>query len=171
VGDDRVESPEEPAPRLAGVPHPVTDGLPERWPEILGYQRLAARDGCPVLAEVGDDRSSPSASSSRAARSRSRPTSARTGAAGVPRMGGIRAVLGSGGAVARGVGAALGGAAGDDRGVEEAVQRFPGRTERSLRAERGAARARARPGSDARRGGCRAGNLVAIRRFRPQNGR
>jgi uncharacterized membrane protein len=55
VGDDRVESPEDPAPRLAGVPHPVTDGLPERWPAILGHQRLAAREGCPVLAEVGDD--------------------------------------------------------------------------------------------------------------------
>jgi len=55
AGDDRVESPEHATPTLTAVAHPVTEGLPERWPEILGYQRVRALDGAQVLATVGDD--------------------------------------------------------------------------------------------------------------------
>jgi uncharacterized membrane protein len=55
AGDDRVESPEHPTPTLTTVVHPVTEGLPERWPEILGYQRMSPTAGADVLATVGGD--------------------------------------------------------------------------------------------------------------------
>ena len=51
-GDDRVETPEDAAPRLASR-HPVVDRLPEEWPALLGYQRLRARGD--VLATVNGD--------------------------------------------------------------------------------------------------------------------
>jgi uncharacterized membrane protein len=53
IGDDRVETPEDPVPRLAGVPHPITQGLAAEWPAILGYQRVGARGD--VLATVYGD--------------------------------------------------------------------------------------------------------------------
>ncbi|MFN2628638.1 MAG: glutamine amidotransferase [Gaiellaceae bacterium] len=51
-GDDRVEAPEDPIPRLTDCLHPITAGLPREWPSILGYQRLAPKSGCSVLARV-----------------------------------------------------------------------------------------------------------------------
>jgi uncharacterized membrane protein len=54
-GDDRVETPEDSVPRLLDAGHPVTEGLPERWPSILGYQRLRPKAGTSVLAEVNGD--------------------------------------------------------------------------------------------------------------------
>jgi uncharacterized membrane protein len=51
-GDDRVESPDDGTPRLTGVAHPVVDGLRERWPAILGYQRVAPKPEASVLALV-----------------------------------------------------------------------------------------------------------------------
>lgn len=55
VGDDRVESPDDGQPTLTGEPHPIVEGLEERWPAILGYQRAAARPSGSVLARVGPD--------------------------------------------------------------------------------------------------------------------
>jgi uncharacterized membrane protein len=55
AGDDRVESPEGPVPQLVGGAHPVTSGLPAEWPAVLGYQRVTARPGASVLAEVNGD--------------------------------------------------------------------------------------------------------------------
>jgi uncharacterized membrane protein len=55
VGDDRVESPVDATPQRTGVAHPVTEGLPERWPAVLGYQRAVARADAQVLAVVGGD--------------------------------------------------------------------------------------------------------------------
>jgi uncharacterized membrane protein len=52
AGDDRVESPDDGEPSLTGEQHPVVDGLPERWPSILGYQRAAPRPWGKVLARV-----------------------------------------------------------------------------------------------------------------------
>jgi hypothetical protein len=52
VGDDRVETPEDPTPRVVAR-HPVVDGLPEEWPALLGYQRFGARGD--VLATVNGD--------------------------------------------------------------------------------------------------------------------
>jgi len=54
LGDDRVEQPEDPVPRRR-ADHAVVDGLPEQWPALLGYQRVAARGGAEVLATVNDD--------------------------------------------------------------------------------------------------------------------
>jgi uncharacterized membrane protein len=54
-GDDRVESPDDGEPALTGEPHPIVEGLHERWPAILGYQRAAARPSGSVLARVGSD--------------------------------------------------------------------------------------------------------------------
>ena len=54
-GDDRVEAPEDAIPRLLAGSHPVTAGLPEEWPAILGYQRAAARSHAAVLASVNGD--------------------------------------------------------------------------------------------------------------------
>jgi uncharacterized membrane protein len=55
AGDDRVESPEGPVPRLVDGGHPVTSGLPDEWPAVLGYQRVTARPGASVLAEVNGE--------------------------------------------------------------------------------------------------------------------
>jgi len=55
AGDDRVESPEDAEPSLTGAQDPIVDGLPERWPQILGYQGAVARPWGDVLARVGPD--------------------------------------------------------------------------------------------------------------------
>lgn len=52
VGDDRIETPEDAEPRRTAE-HPVVGGLPERWPALLGYQRVAPRGD--VLATVNGD--------------------------------------------------------------------------------------------------------------------
>ena len=51
-GDDRVEMPEDPVPSRVAE-HPIVDGLPDAWPQLLGYQRLGARGE--VLATVNGD--------------------------------------------------------------------------------------------------------------------
>jgi uncharacterized membrane protein len=53
-GDDRVETPEDPEPQLVAE-HPITSGLPKRWPGLLGYQRLVARREAQVLAMLNGD--------------------------------------------------------------------------------------------------------------------
>jgi uncharacterized membrane protein len=52
VGDDRVETPEDPVPHVVAE-HPVVAGLPEEWPPLLGYQRVAPRGE--LLATVNGD--------------------------------------------------------------------------------------------------------------------
>jgi uncharacterized membrane protein len=52
VADDRVETPEDPIPRVVAA-HPIVEGLPERWPALLGYQRVASRGQ--VVATVNGD--------------------------------------------------------------------------------------------------------------------
>jgi uncharacterized membrane protein len=52
VGDDRIETPEDAEPRVVAS-HPVVEGLPERWPALLGYQRVAPRGD--VVATVNGD--------------------------------------------------------------------------------------------------------------------
>jgi uncharacterized membrane protein len=54
TGDDRVERPEGVEPRVVGD-HPITAGLDERWPVVLGYNRVTARAEAEVLARVGED--------------------------------------------------------------------------------------------------------------------
>ena len=53
--DDRVECPEGRRPRLSGVDHPVTAGLADEWPTILGYNRTRAAEDATVLATAGED--------------------------------------------------------------------------------------------------------------------
>ena len=53
AGDDRVETPEDPTPRIVAAEHPIVDGLPPEWPALLGYQRVGARGD--VLATVNGD--------------------------------------------------------------------------------------------------------------------
>lgn len=55
VGDDRVEMPEDADPRMVVANHPVTEGLEERWPAILGYQRVRAKPQGTVLATLNGD--------------------------------------------------------------------------------------------------------------------
>jgi uncharacterized membrane protein len=47
--DDRVEVPEGFTPRRTPAAHPVVDGLDGDWPELLGYNRITARDEAEVL--------------------------------------------------------------------------------------------------------------------------
>ncbi len=51
-GDDREETPEGAVPHLFGPVHPCTAGLPDSWPALLGFQRLAPRSASEVLAQV-----------------------------------------------------------------------------------------------------------------------
>lgn len=53
--DDRSEVPNGIAPKVSDVQHPITEGLPESWPDILGYNRFTAKDGADVLAVAGED--------------------------------------------------------------------------------------------------------------------
>lgn len=52
-GDDRAECPQGVTPVATG-PHPITAGVAGDWPDLLGYNRFAARGG-QVVATVGDD--------------------------------------------------------------------------------------------------------------------
>ena len=52
--DDRCEHPEGVEPRVTAN-HPIVEGLPKRWPHILGYNLVKAKPGSRVLAEVDKD--------------------------------------------------------------------------------------------------------------------
>jgi uncharacterized membrane protein len=51
-GDDRQETPEGASGSLTDIAHPVTTGLAREWPPLLGFQRLAAKEGAQVLATI-----------------------------------------------------------------------------------------------------------------------
>lgn len=52
-GDDREETPHGAVARIV-APHAVTKGIDSEWPEILGYQRLIARESSQTLVSVGE---------------------------------------------------------------------------------------------------------------------
>jgi uncharacterized membrane protein len=52
AADDRVETPEDPVPRVL-ADHAVVSGLGVEWPALLGYQRLGPRGT--VLATINGD--------------------------------------------------------------------------------------------------------------------
>jgi uncharacterized membrane protein len=54
VGDDRQEVPQGGVTKLTGTAHPITKGMDEQWPPLLGFQRLVAKPGAEVLATVED---------------------------------------------------------------------------------------------------------------------
>lgn len=53
--DDRVEAPEGVTPRVSDPSHPILAGLPSEWPNLLGYNQLAAKQGSSIVAMVGSD--------------------------------------------------------------------------------------------------------------------
>lgn len=55
AGDDRAECPQGVTPRVSMPSHPIAAGLPVEWPQLLGYNRFAAREGGAVVAMAGDD--------------------------------------------------------------------------------------------------------------------
>lgn len=54
-GDDRVERCEGITPYVVQADHPVMANLPERWPQVLGYNRLLPKENAQVLAKVEED--------------------------------------------------------------------------------------------------------------------
>ncbi len=53
--DDRVEVPEGVEPERTAVDHPVVDGVDDRWPYLLGYNRLTVRNDATLLATAAAD--------------------------------------------------------------------------------------------------------------------
>ena len=53
--DDRVESPAGATPRVRQLDHPIVAGLPPKWPNLLGYNRVTPKAGADVVVAVGDD--------------------------------------------------------------------------------------------------------------------
>lgn len=53
--DDRIECPQGTAPHLVRPDHPVVVGLPEVWPDVLGYNQVTGKEGADVLVKCGDD--------------------------------------------------------------------------------------------------------------------
>jgi len=53
--DDRVERPEGVEPTVRDKAHPVVAGLPDRWPALLGYNRIVPKAGATLVAVAGDD--------------------------------------------------------------------------------------------------------------------
>jgi uncharacterized membrane protein len=53
--DDRVELPQGSKPEVVRASHAVVRGLPIRWPALLGYNRLTAKDEGEVLVCCGGD--------------------------------------------------------------------------------------------------------------------
>jgi len=53
--DDRVETPQGIAPRVTDASHPIAAGLEGAWPDLLGYNRVSAKPGATLVAQVGED--------------------------------------------------------------------------------------------------------------------
>ena len=53
--DDRCETPQGVTLIVALPDHPIVAGLSSPWPDLLGYNRFAAKPGSAVVASVGAD--------------------------------------------------------------------------------------------------------------------
>ena len=53
--DDRVEHPEGLEIHLDPAAHEIFDGMPDKITGILGYNRAIPKEGCKVLAKIGED--------------------------------------------------------------------------------------------------------------------
>lgn len=53
--DDRVEAPQGVTPTLTLPDHPALGGVPEPWPDLLGYNRTVTTADSDVLAAIGSD--------------------------------------------------------------------------------------------------------------------
>jgi uncharacterized membrane protein len=54
-GDDRSERPQGITPMVTNRSHPIVAGLGNEWPDLLGYNRFAAKPQATVVATVGAD--------------------------------------------------------------------------------------------------------------------
>jgi len=55
AGDDRVEVPAGVEPIVRLPAHPIVAGLPDRWPALLGYNRVLPRDDADLVVSVAGD--------------------------------------------------------------------------------------------------------------------
>jgi uncharacterized membrane protein len=53
--DDRIESPAGVEPLVHDAAHAIVAGLPDRWPALLGFNRVTPRPGADVVVSVGED--------------------------------------------------------------------------------------------------------------------
>lgn len=53
--DDRIERPSGVSPQVVEPDHPIADGLPERWPDVLGYHDVEPNDDATTIARCGTD--------------------------------------------------------------------------------------------------------------------
>lgn len=53
--DDRHEMPQGVSPDIVSKNHPILDGIEEKWPRFLGYNRTIAKDDSTVLATIAGD--------------------------------------------------------------------------------------------------------------------
>jgi uncharacterized membrane protein len=53
--DDRAETPEGATPEVLVADHPIVAGLPAHWPNLLGYNRITAKDSAATVVRVGVD--------------------------------------------------------------------------------------------------------------------
>jgi uncharacterized membrane protein len=53
--DDRSERPQGVSPEVSLEGHPVLAQVPDRWPAVLGYNRLTAKPGAEVVARCDGD--------------------------------------------------------------------------------------------------------------------
>jgi uncharacterized membrane protein len=53
--DDRVEKPQGARPAVLKKDHPIFKGTPAEWPVFLGYNKVSAKKGADVLAQINDD--------------------------------------------------------------------------------------------------------------------
>lgn len=52
--DDRVEAPEGVTPYKVKKDHPIFTDVADDFPHFLGYNKILPKEGCEVIAEVGD---------------------------------------------------------------------------------------------------------------------
>ena len=53
--DDRVEKPQGIQPAVKEPKHPLFEGLPDKWPIFMGYNRVKVKKQADLLATIGED--------------------------------------------------------------------------------------------------------------------
>jgi len=52
--DDRVERTDGVKVKITNAKHSILEGIPEEWPEFLGYQTIIPKEGSEILATIGE---------------------------------------------------------------------------------------------------------------------
>ena len=50
--DDRVETPEGPLPKVLEPEHPILEGIPRKWPQLLGFNETTVKPDAQILVEI-----------------------------------------------------------------------------------------------------------------------